>query len=695
MRPDNIQANAVTEAKIADGAVTVAKMDSGSAADGDVATADGSGGVAFEAATGGGGGGTATAERTSIYLDAADRAQATFLSASFDEEIVSGYEMEFVLFNGGAAGDRRGYARMTSDEFLLLTAQTATPTDVSEAQGFLVRQTDLSGTSTSPANVLDLLNIWQGATASDFYYRTGRSGNFRLQVFKFIAGGPTGGDGDPGEGVPAGGTDTQILAKASDTDYDTEWVAAPTGGGGGTVSTDATIDGDGSAGDPLSLADDAVTTAKIAASAVHTGKINDDAVTADKLADNAVHHDSIADNAVRPDNIQASAVTTAKMADDAVTVDKMNSGSADDGHVATADGSGGVAFEAPTGGGGGGGTDDQTAAEVPVDATGFTGNLATTDDDVQTALDTIDALSLGGGGAGTEQRVLDQEPVGTVDTFGKLQIASSGYAYSTIPETELGVLATGDFENFDHAMYIGAFSFEPNPLSVSVGTYYFLTVDYKLRKTVVDPNDAALSVWEDAPWSEILPTDAGYHGHHDTDAEALHHLTMDGDVYHKDTTPHRGIRQVSNFVAGSDEHTDYYSRRLSYADEIPEFDPLFVERSTLPPVTDDSPDLVYLSHGHSVGARADAVITVGFTANGVAGYASGDISGALGSTNTPSPLTELFGLGDATDYLIESMYWLNRAGPRRVRGDLSQQRPVCAWAIFLKFLAAAHFFVAS
>ena len=70
--------------------------------------------------SGGGGGGTSTAERTSIYLDAADVAQATFLSAAFDEAIVAGYFMEFVLSNGGATGDRRGYAVMTSDEFLLL-----------------------------------------------------------------------------------------------------------------------------------------------------------------------------------------------------------------------------------------------------------------------------------------------------------------------------------------------------------------------------------------------------------------------------------------------------------------------------------------------------------------------------------------------------------------------------------------------
>ena len=47
--------------------------------------------------------------------------------------------------------------------------------------------------------------------------------------------------------------------------------------------------------------------------------------------------------------------------------------------------------------GGGGGTDDQTATEVPVTATGFTGNLSSTDTDVQAALDTIDGFSLGSG----------------------------------------------------------------------------------------------------------------------------------------------------------------------------------------------------------------------------------------------------------------------------------------------------------
>ena len=325
------------------------------------------------------------------------------------------------------------------------------------------------------------------------------------------------------------------------------------GGGGGlsSVTSDATLAGDGTAADPLmvaddgvdtaQLADDAVTQAKLAGNSVHgaqiannavgtseiaggavgTGELGADAVTEAKIADSAVGHDQLASNSVREPEIQANAVTNAKMADDsvdtlelqdgAVTVAKMDSGTATDGHVATADGSGGVAYEAVTGGGttfdiqglpaaisitggdlvpfadasdshtmkrttqhvigthmagsgldvsatgqlgidinelpalsnfaggdlvalsdasdshtdkrgslasiaahlagtnltasadgvlsasgggGGGGTDDQTAAEVTVTVTGFTGNLSGTDDDVQTALDTIDGFEL-------------------------------------------------------------------------------------------------------------------------------------------------------------------------------------------------------------------------------------------------------------------------------------------------------------
>lgn len=51
------------------------------------------------------------------------------------------------------------------------------------------------------------------------------------------ADGATGAAGADGVGVPAGGTTGQVLAKASGTDYDTEWVNQSGGGGSGIVET--------------------------------------------------------------------------------------------------------------------------------------------------------------------------------------------------------------------------------------------------------------------------------------------------------------------------------------------------------------------------------------------------------------------------------------------------------------------------
>ena len=52
------------------------------------------------------------------------------------------------------------------------------------------------------------------------------AGTTSAAVFNF--GIPKGPKGDPGEGVPTGGTAGQILAKVDDTNYNTRWIAAPT-----------------------------------------------------------------------------------------------------------------------------------------------------------------------------------------------------------------------------------------------------------------------------------------------------------------------------------------------------------------------------------------------------------------------------------------------------------------------------------
>jgi len=61
--------------------------------------------------------------------------------------------------------------------------------------------------------------------------------------------GPQGPKGDPGEGVPSGGAPGQVLSKASDADYDTQWVDPPEGGAEGSAYTP---------GDGITIQDDTI-----------------------------------------------------------------------------------------------------------------------------------------------------------------------------------------------------------------------------------------------------------------------------------------------------------------------------------------------------------------------------------------------------------------------------------------------------
>lgn len=58
------------------------------------------------------------------------------------------------------------------------------------------------------------------------------SGTSSAAVLDFeIPEGEKGDQGDPGDGVPVGGTTGEVLAKASNADFDTEWVTASSGSG--------------------------------------------------------------------------------------------------------------------------------------------------------------------------------------------------------------------------------------------------------------------------------------------------------------------------------------------------------------------------------------------------------------------------------------------------------------------------------
>ncbi len=119
-------------------------------------------------------------------------------------------------------------------------------------------------------------------------------------------------------------------------------VTLPSSGGGdnwGTqvVVTDATLTGNGTTATPLRIADNGVTSAKIADGAVATAdlannsvtsvKIVDGTITTSDLADNSVTSEKIVDGAIVAADLAGASVTTLKIADNAVTVAKLPAGS--------------------------------------------------------------------------------------------------------------------------------------------------------------------------------------------------------------------------------------------------------------------------------------------------------------------------------------------------------------------------------
>ena len=97
------------------------------------------------------------------------------------------------------------------------------------------------------------------------------------------------------------------------------------GGGGGTVSTSAPVSGDGSSGDPVTIADDAIGNDQLADDAVDTDQIATDAVTGAKIADRAVNSARIAIAGVTGTNIATNSITTSHIINNTITsVDLAN-----------------------------------------------------------------------------------------------------------------------------------------------------------------------------------------------------------------------------------------------------------------------------------------------------------------------------------------------------------------------------------
>lgn len=94
--------------------------------------------------------------------------------------------------------------------------------------------------------------------------------------------------------------------------------------------------------------------------------------------------------------------------------------------------------------------DDQNAGEVAVDATGFSGNLSATDVDIQTTLETIDALALGGADATT---VSDTAEIGLTETGDDI---TADIVAGSIDETKLDSSTNASLDLADSAIQPGA-----------------------------------------------------------------------------------------------------------------------------------------------------------------------------------------------------------------------------------------------
>jgi hypothetical protein len=100
-------------------------------------------------------------------------------------------------------------------------------------------------------------------------------------------------------------------------------------------TTNATHTGDVTGSTSLTIANNAVTTAKIADDAVTAAKIQDGEVTQGKLASNSVTTNKISGSAVTSGEIATNAVTTTKIANDAVTDAKIADNAVRTEHIQT------------------------------------------------------------------------------------------------------------------------------------------------------------------------------------------------------------------------------------------------------------------------------------------------------------------------------------------------------------------------
>ena len=136
---------------------------------------------------------------------------------------------------------------------------------------------------------------------------------------------------------PSGGTAFQVLSTSQllSVPYALHAKTVETGDNWGTqvVVNDVTLTGNGTVAQPLTLADNAVTSSKISDGTITSADIGSNAVTSSRIADGTIAAADIASNAITTAKVASSAVTGEKIADGTITGAKIAQQSATSGQV--------------------------------------------------------------------------------------------------------------------------------------------------------------------------------------------------------------------------------------------------------------------------------------------------------------------------------------------------------------------------
>ena len=370
-----LQDSVVTSTIVGSAFITTASLTSGTqisivsqtAADGHVLTADGAGGVAFEAAPGGAGALSAVIGTSPMSVLTSsgtatvsiDQSAITGAAAATNAQVVrflvknttgTTIPKGSAVYVSGATGDNAlislasATSEVSSSKTLGITAE-AIDTD---AFGYVIEAGYLTDIDTSATTAGAA--VWLGNTPGSLVFVSppaepshavylgvvvrvqSNNGSILVKV-------QNGYELDELHDVFVGGVSTALPLVYSSTS--SGWVAQ--------------------ALTSVGIADNAVVAAKIAASAVGSAAIATGSINSTHIGANAVVAGDIAANAVTSGNIAAGAVGSAALADNAVVSSKINaaavgitkidSGSATSGQVLTANGSSGVSFTTLASGG--------------------------------------------------------------------------------------------------------------------------------------------------------------------------------------------------------------------------------------------------------------------------------------------------------------------------------------------------------